>query len=175
MKKHPFLELDYHSSVKLSGAEKKQLDKWLGMTGGVLQYLVEKKIIPGKKISGLKISLLICGDARMRGLNLEHRNKNKVTDVLSFPAHENLRFNQPHQGELFLGDLAICHQQAKRQAKSFDISYFDEFIHLFFHGVIHLLGYDHELGDKDEKLMQKWEKLALEKFSEIKKGPKLGP
>lgn len=168
MKKHHFLHVDYHSTVKLSTAEKQKIDKWLDIGGKVLEYLFDKKILPVKTPETLHVSLLICGDARIRELNREHRNKDKVTDVLSFPSHENLRKNRSLYKELFLGDLAICHQQTKRQAKTFDISYFDEFIHLFFHGVIHLMGYDHELGPKEEKLMQKWEKLALDKFSEIK-------
>lgn len=168
MKKHPFLNVDYHSTVKLSTAEKQKIDKWLQIGGKVLENLFDKNIVPFKKPETVHVSLLICGDARIKELNLEHRNKDKVTDVLSFPAHENLRKNRSLHRELFLGDLAICHQQTKRQAKEFNITYFDEFIHLFFHGVIHLIGYDHELGAKEEKLMQKWEQLALDKFSEIK-------
>lgn len=168
MKKHPFLHVDYHSTVKLSTAEKQKIDKWLDIGGKVLEHLFDKKILPVKKPEVLHVSLLICGDARIRELNREHRNKDKVTDVLSFPSLENLRKDRSVHKELFLGDLAICHQQTKRQAKTFNISYFDEFIHLFFHGVIHLMGYDHELSPKEEKIMQKWEKLALDKFSEIK-------
>ena len=170
MKKHPFLHVDCLSTVKLSAAEKKKLDKWLVMAGVVLEHLFTEKIIPVIKPNTLQVSLLICGDAKIRELNRTHRKKDKVTDVLSFPAHENLRKTKISFQDLFLGDLAICHQQTKRQAKKFDISYFDEFIHLFFHGIIHLMGYDHEIGPKEEKLMLKWEKIALDKFSEIKSG-----
>lgn len=170
MKKHHFLQLDYHSTVKLTAPEAKKIELWLNYAGDVLGYLFEKKIVPIKKPKTLHISLLICGDEKIKKINQEFRNKNKVTDVLSFPAHENLRKSKNSTDDLFLGDLAICHQQTKRQAKEFKISYFDEFIHLFFHGVIHLLGYDHEISLKEEKLMEKWENIALEKFSEIKKG-----
>lgn len=170
MKKHPFLTVDYQASVKLTPTELRQIDKWLFMAGDVLQYLIKKKIIPAKKLKTLHVSLLICGDSRIRELNREHRAKDKVTDVLSFPAHEDLRATSQEFPTLFLGDLAICHPQTKRQAKKFNIRYMDEFIHLFFHGVIHLMGYDHELSVKEEELMQKWEEEALKKFSEIKKG-----
>lgn len=170
MKKHPFLSVDYHSTVKLTPAEKRQLDKWLVLAGNVLEQLFRKKIIPAPKIKGIQVSLLICGDSRIRELNKQHRNKDKVTDVLSFPAYEDLRINKTSETQLFLGDLAICHQQTKRQAKNFKIGYMDEFIHLFFHGVIHLLGYDHEISEEEERLMQKWEDEALKKFSEQKKG-----
>jgi probable rRNA maturation factor len=58
----------------------------------------------------------------------------------------------------------------RQQAKQFNISYMDEFIHLFFHGLIHLMGYDHEISEEEERLMQLWEKLALDNFSKKKKG-----
>lgn len=171
MKKHPFLTVDYQATVKLTPTELRQMDQWLYMAGDVLEFLIKKKIIPIKKLKELHVSLLICGDSRIKELNRYHRNKDKVTDVLSFPAHENLRTSTYSGPHLFLGDLAICHPQTKRQAKKFNIRYMDEFIHLFFHGVIHLMGYDHEISEKEEKLMQEWEEVALKKFSEIKKGP----
>lgn len=171
MKKHPFLTVDYQATVKMTPTELRQMEKWLYMAGDVLQYLLKKKIIPAKKVKELHVSLLICGDSRIRELNREHRNKDKVTDVLSFPAHEDLRISPFTGSQLFLGDLAICHPQTKRQAKKFNIRYMDEFIHLFFHGAIHLMGYDHEISEREEKIMQEWEEEALRKFSEIKKGP----
>lgn len=169
MKKHPFLSVDYVSTVKLTPSEQRQLKLWLSLAGEVARDLMEKKIIPVKGVTSLEVSLLVCGNARIRELNREHRQKDKVTDVLSFPAYEDLRKNKSSIPTLFLGDLAICHQQTKKQAKEFDITYWDEFIHLFFHGLIHLMGYDHEISLKEEKLMEKWEKSALEKFSELKR------
>lgn len=173
MKKHPFLQVDYHSTVKLSDSDKKQLAKWLNYASEALEYLFQEGVLPKAKFKSVKtvqVSLMICGDARIRELNREHRHKDKVTDVLSFPAHEDLRKASYKMPELFLGDLAICHQQTKRQAKEFKIGYWDEFIHLMIHGMIHLMGYDHEVSRVEEKLMEKWEKIGLDKISEIKKG-----
>lgn len=169
MKKHPFLQLECSSSVKIPLREKKLIDQWLLIASEVLESLFAKKIIPTKGLKSLHLSLLICGDARIKKLNNEFRGKDKVTDVLSFPLHENLRTSCYSATSLSLGDIAICYPQMKRQARDFKIGSMDEFIHLFFHGVIHLIGYDHEISEKEEKLMMKWEKLALEKFSEIKK------
>lgn len=171
MKKHPFLTVDYHSTVKLSAAEKKQLERWLNFASVVTEYLLAEGILPKAKFKNVKsvqVSLMICGESRIRELNRSYREKDKVTDVLSFPAHEDLRNSSHKAAELFLGDLAICHQVTKRQAKEFKIGYWDEFIHLFFHGLIHLMGYDHEISTKEEKLMQSWEELALKKFSKIR-------
>lgn len=172
MKKHPFLTVDFNSTVKLSTADKKTLEKWLNWASPVVESLMKDGLLPKakfKNVSEIQVSLLICGDARIRELNREYRQKDKVTDVLSFPAHEDLRVASYKESTLFIGDMAICHQQTKRQAKEFEIGYWDEFIHLFFHGILHLVGYDHEISPAEEKLMEKWEQIALKKFSETKK------
>lgn len=168
MKRHSFLQIDYHSSVKLSASEERQLKSWLQIAGAVVEDLFKKKIIKTKNLKSAQVSLLICGDAKIRQLNSLHRSKDKVTDVLSFPSFDGLRVNEFRDPELFLGDLAICFPQTKRQAKEFKIPVMDEFIHLFFHGIIHLLGFDHEISLKEEKLMEKWESEALDLFSKIK-------
>lgn len=168
MKRHSFLQIDYQSSVKLSASEERQLNAWLDIAGVVVEDLFKKKIIKAGKVKSAQVSLLICGDSRIKQLNSEHRSKNKVTDVLSFPSFDGLRVKEFNDSSLFLGDLAICFPQTKRQAKEFKIPVMDEFIHLFFHGIIHLLGYDHEISKKEEKLMEKWESDALDLFSKYK-------
>lgn len=170
MKKHPFLQVELQSSVKLKAQDLKKLNLWLNLASITLERLQQEKILKFSA-SSVRVSVLLCGDSKMKALNSQHRGKDKVTDVLSFPNHENLRSIQknPDDSELFLGDLAICHPQVIRQAREFNISYFDEWIHLLFHGLIHLMGFDHELSAKEEKLMQKWEDRALSIFSEEKK------
>lgn len=174
MKKH-FLLVDFDSAVKLEPLEKKKIDLWLSWASPVVESLLLKKgIIPKLKgVKSLRVSLLLCGEAKIRKLNRDYRQKDYVTDVLSFPSSENLRKSlkdaEIFDGELFVGDLAICHQKTKKQAREFSISYMDEFIHLFFHGLIHLIGYDHEISLKEEKLMEEWEKVALDLFSKTKR------
>ena len=150
------------------------------MASLVIEELIKKhKIIHPtwtKDAVAFKISVLLCGEAKIKKLNCDYRNKDKVTDVLSFPTFENLR--QPKSKNDFtgtlilLGDLAICHQKIIKQAKAFDISYLDEFIHLFLHGALHLMGYDHEKSAQEEKVMEEWENKALNLFTKTKKkGP----
>ncbi len=180
MKKHPFIQIEFHSTVKLSAAQSKKIHQWLDMASEAIEALLkENGIIQAKWLKttkSIRISVLLCGESRIKKLNQEYRQKNKVTDVLSFPSYSSLRV-APARGEslppeLFIGDLAICQQRIISQAKEFNITYFDEFIHLFMHGVTHLLGYDHELSAKEEVLMEKWERVALDSFSKIKKkGP----
>ncbi len=173
MKKH-FLLVDFDSAVKLTPAEKKKIDLWLSWASPVVESLILKKeLIPKLKgVKSLRVSLLLCGETKIRKLNREYRQKDYATDVLSFPSSENLRKSlkdaEIFNGEIFVGDLAICHQKTQKQAREFKISYMDEFIHLFFHGLIHLVGYDHEISSKEETLMEEWEKKALDLFSKVK-------
>lgn len=176
MKKHSFIQVDFQSAVKLAPKDLTKMSKWLNMASDVMEQLVKKEEMIHaswlKKSDAIRVSVLLCGEAKIKKLNREYRGKDYVTDVLSFPTHESLRTTRPKDifpaPEIFLGDLAICHQKAIKQAKEFDITYWDEFIHLYMHGLIHLMGYDHEISSKEEKLMQKWEKEALDLFSKLK-------
>ncbi len=176
MKKHPFLQIHYTTSVKFTPSELKSLKRWLSVASKAMEKLLEQEAIihPSWRESAQhwEVSLLICGDAKIRQLNGVYRKKNKVTDVLSFPAYEGLREKRPlaisNISTLFLGDLAICHPQVKRQAREFSIGYWDEFIHLFFHGLFHLVGYDHETSIKEKKIMEALEENAIDLCSQKK-------
>lgn len=172
MNKHQLLEIDTTSTVKFTPAELKKMKIWLNWASITLEELIKEGLIKGAGPERIRVSLLLCGDARIRQINREFREKDKVTDVLSFPSADDLYKtwkNQIFDGEVFLGDLAICIPQLKRQAKEFNIGFWDEFVHLFFHGILHLWGYDHERSLKDEKIMQKWEDRAMEHLSSLKK------
>lgn len=124
----------------------------------------------------LKISYKLCfnlnlaTDTEIIQLNLDYRGKNSVTDVLSFPLQENLRrgeldlFLGDDQTELELGDIFICHSVCEKQALDFNIAYADEFIHLLVHGFLHLCGFNHEENEFEEKLMESFEKLIIDKI-----------
>ncbi len=92
----------------------------------------------------LGIDILLTGDVCMRGLNAQFRGKDASTNVLSFPAPDNV-------GE-HLGDIAVafetCATEAAQQGKPLE----DHLQHLTAHGVLHLLGYDHETDDEAESM-----------------------
>jgi len=177
MKKHSIIQIDFYSSVKLIKSEEAKINKWLEVASLTFDQLFKKsKLVHPSWLENtiaIKVSVLLCGDTKIKKLNRDYRKKDKVTDVLSFPSFEDLRkakSKNDFTGKvILLGDLAICHQRVHKQAKDFDISYYDELIHLFVHGMFHLLGYDHEVSLKEEKLMEVWEKQALKLFSTIKK------
>lgn len=95
-------------------------------------------------LAGRAVSLLLAGDARLQELNRDWRGKDKPTNVLSFPA--------PDLPMSHLGDVAMsfdtCAREAKEQGKELRAHVF----HLFVHGVLHLLGYDHETGPQADEM-----------------------
>ena len=103
------------------------------------------------------VSLLLCSDAKIQQLNHDHRGIDKATNVLSFPAadDDDMPYVTGAMGAIAdddnnmlpsqeLGDIAIAHGICAREAEESGISITDHITHLFGHGVLHLLGYDHE-------------------------------
>ena len=100
-----------------------------------------------------ELSIVLVGDKEMRPLNLKYRKKNKTTDVLSFPADESMPL-----GSVLLGDVIISLEQARRQARERNKSLKSEMATLLTHGILHLLGYDHERSPRQAKIMAKLER-----------------
>lgn len=110
-----------------------------------------------------QVSLAIVGDQAIKDLNRKYRAKDKITDVLSFEGGKD-NFNLPGQLK-YLGEIIIDYPQAKRQAKKTGWPVKKEFAFLLIHGLLHLLGYDHEKSRAEEKKMEKLEKEILAKLS----------
>ncbi|WP_273790582.1 rRNA maturation RNase YbeY [Bartonella sp. CM31XJBT] len=108
-----------------------------------------------------EISLLFTNDEHMAQINAQWRNKNKSTNVLSFPAFPLKAGNRPGP---MLGDIIIAREtivfEAAKEGKTFQ----DHLTHMIVHGILHLLGYDHETDDEAYK-MEKLEREILQKLS----------
>ncbi|WP_375656640.1 rRNA maturation RNase YbeY [Bartonella sp. CM120XJJH] len=108
-----------------------------------------------------EISLLFTNDEHMAQINAQWRNKNKSTNVLSFPAFPLKAGNRPGP---MLGDIIIAREtvvfEAEKEGKTFQ----DHLTHMIVHGILHLLGYDHETDDEAYK-MEKLEREILQKLS----------
>lgn len=112
---------------------------------------------------GAALSLSFVGDAAMRRLNHEHRGKDRTTDVLSFPLHEPFAVPKragPGEPELLLGDIIISVDVAARQAAAYDASLQREIERLLIHGVLHLLGHDHEEPRERARMLREERRLA---------------
>ena len=116
-----------------------------------------------------EIAVLACDDARIATLNADFRGKPVPTNVLSWPAQElspEIPGESPHppvpdrHGDLELGDIAIAFETCSREAAVAGKPLEEHVIHLIVHGVLHLLGYDHE-NDADAARMEALEVTIL--------------
>jgi probable rRNA maturation factor len=110
--------------------------------------------------SSLSISLV--GDRTIRSLNCQHRGKDRATDVLSFPLFEPkaLRRKDADAEERLLGDIVISLDTAARQAKAYDAPLQAEVERLLIHGVLHLMGHDHEKPGERRRMEAEERRLA---------------
>ncbi len=100
-----------------------------------------------------ELSLALVGNREIRKLNSQYRHKNEPTDVLSFPLEKDLP-----KGKQLLGDVVISVEQAEKQAKEGMKTLEKELEILLIHGILHLLGYDHEVSSKEARRMHRMEK-----------------
>jgi rRNA maturation RNase YbeY len=155
---------------------------WLGRTA--------EAVLAAARAGAAELSLLLVSDRRMRALNRRYRKKDRPTDVLAFPMYEgqspkrrspapaaSVAAKSPGRGRVLarpgragetasrvpmvLGDVVISLPTAKRQAAALGHSLRAEVARLLVHGVLHLLGYDHERGARDASVMARKEKMIL--------------
>ena len=105
---------------------------------------VAKKVLIGENRGTETISLAFVDKAEIKKLNKKFRNKNKPTDVLSFNLNE----------KGYLGEIIICHDVVKENAKKYGVTAKSETLKVFVHGVLHLCGYDHEKSEKQAQEME---------------------
>lgn len=114
--------------------------------------------------SRLTVSILFSSDARIHELNREWRQRDKPTNVLSFPMLErtDLVHLDPDEGPPeMLGDIALAYETCAREAEEKGIPLEHHATHLILHGLLHLAGYDHEISDEDAEKMEALEVKAL--------------
>ena len=102
-----------------------------------------------------EVSVKFTSDAEVRALNAEWRGKDKATNVLSFPMSED-----PASAPM-LGDIVLAQGVCAREAREKGIGVEAHAAHLVVHGMLHLLGYDHETSDEDADEMEEAERQAL--------------
>lgn len=111
------------------------------------------------------VNLLLTENNEIMNLNNKFRSKNYPTNVLSFPQFSSIvpQFFVKNQGEVFLGDIAMAYEKIKEESKEFNVGFFDRCSHLFVHGILHLLGMDHE-DKQSEAIMENREIKILNSF-----------
>lgn len=144
--------------MKVSSRKNRSIQQWCSLAEVELEKILNQcQALPtlckkGGTTFPWTVDVRLMGAPPMQELNRRFRGKNAPTDVLSFPAPGIFR----EQG--MLGELVLCLPVLKKQALELDHSPEEELRVLLVHGVLHLLGYDHELGLRQAAAMRNWEK-----------------
>ena len=118
-----------------------------------------------QQIENCIFNIIIVDEAKIQEINREYRNKDFVTDVISFALEDDDTFIQTDMR--ILGDIYICLKKCKDQSMEYRHSFLRELSFLTIHGLLHLLGYDH-MNVEDEKVMFKLQEMILNEYG-IKK------
>ncbi|RLA94020.1 MAG: rRNA maturation RNase YbeY [Deltaproteobacteria bacterium] len=113
-----------------------------------------ERILRHLGLKGRELSVLLVEDAEIRELNRRYLGRDRPTNVLAFPMEGPQSFP--------LGDVVISTETAEREARERGVSLEEEMALLLAHGVLHLLGYDHERGGEEEALMRAKEEELLQ-------------
>ena len=111
-----------------------------------------------------ELSVKLTDDAEVQALNAAYRNKDRPTNVLSFPMLQpgfQEGTDMADDGEILLGDIVLAYETCAREASDKGIGVEDHAVHLMVHGVLHLLGYDHVDDEIEAREMEEMEKRAL--------------
>lgn len=138
-----------------------QTTDWADLAESALEALVQ--VAPELDNERLITSLLFTSDAEVHVLNREWRAKDKPTNVLSFPMLERedlLDLEEDGPPEM-LGDLALACETCTHEAEEKGVPVEHHATHLIMHGLLHLAGHDHEIGDAEAEAMENLEIKAL--------------
>ncbi len=147
--------IHFRNAVKNSGVDTRRLKA------------VAKALLQAVDEGDSSLSLSLVDDREIQVLNCEHRGKDKPTDVLSFPLYEDADDParpaeplEPHAPERLLGDVVISVDTARRQAAEYDAPLQNEVYRLLIHGILHVLGHDHEQPEERAAMEAEERRLA---------------
>jgi len=110
-----------------------------------------QKVLESEKKENKDLSIALIGQEKIRELNKKYRKKNRATDILAFPGDG-------------LGEIVICLREVKKNAKKYKASFEKELARVLIHGLLHLLGYNHEKSEKAAQKMEEKQNYYLEKI-----------
>ena len=122
----------------------------------LIETAIEKTLRGERFRKNAEVSVSFVDNEEIHALNREFRGKDRPTDVLSFPMWEDDGMDgdlDPVLGAVMLGDIVISTEKAHEQSEEYGHSFSREVCFLAVHSTLHLLGYDHETSEEDEKYM----------------------
>lgn len=149
----PDIKIIIQNSQRKYPLDKKQISDWIG------------KILWLQGKAEAEVGLTFVNDSVIRAFNRQYRGKDAPTDVLSFSMLEGIGGKlHPH----FLGDVMISLERAYKEAPLFYRNYTEQLLFLLIHGLLHLLGYDHEQSRNEARRMQRREKQLFDQVYKIR-------
>lgn len=124
------------------------------------------KCLEMENVKKAVFTIIFIDDEYMHELNKTYRGIDRSTDVLSFAYEDNESVEMEYR---MLGEIFVSIPKMREQAKAYGHSETRELSFLVVHGILHLLGYDHTLGEKEEKEMFRRQELVLNEFEETRK------
>ena len=121
-----------------------------------------EKILKELNLDNVEISITLTDNETIKNINREWRGKDSPTDVLSFPLDIDFPLGYKYRP---LGDVVISLPFAKKQSEEIGLSYREEILRLLIHGILHLLGYDHEKSEEEAKKMFSIQEKIFSKLS----------
>lgn len=145
------IEIDYDDIKKLPNEEK------------LIKKVIETVLKEEDIIQELEIYVTLTNNESIHKTNLEQRNVDRPTDVLSFPMfeREEIHFLKENnkQEPTILGDIIVSIEKVKEQAEEYGHSFERELAYLVTHGMLHLLGYDHMIEDEKAQMRKREEEI----------------
>ena len=132
----------------------------------IFQKLSHRRMVNERMLKSAELSIVLTNNKDIQSINKKFRNKDAPTDVLSFPIlhpEELKALSKKDTGPWQIGDVVINMELAKSRGEKYSWGYAREVDRLLVHGILHLLGYDHEKSKKEEQKMQKLEKLSIKR------------
>jgi probable rRNA maturation factor len=139
---------------------------WAQLTNAAVRAAVAESDVAGLLESGMavEVSVRFTSDEEVKRLNAQWRGKDKATNVLSFPmveAEQLAALARADGGEALLGDIVFAHGVCAAEAAAKGIGTCTHAAHLVVHGMLHLLGCDHERGEAEAEAMEATERRSL--------------
>lgn len=124
-----------------------------------------KKTLASEGINAkIHIDIAFVGEERIKKLNKKYRHKNKATDVLSFGGGRD-HFLSSKSKEKYLGEIVVCPAVVKKNSKRCSTPFARELAHVIIHGMLHLLGYEHEGSEEKTSRMHSREEEIMKSLN----------
>ena len=146
-------------NVNLEWSNRSQADipeAWIDKLNELLRIAAAKEAIEAGEVA-----LSFVDDDEIQSLNRQYRSIDRPTDVLSFPMEDDEFLNDPAETLPLLGDIIISIPAARRQSEEYKHSLLREIGFLFVHGLLHLLGYDHQDEETEAEMIAKQEEILI--------------